>query len=361
MGGPFAYNSLIPHKCRSRTTHSSPDHYCSFCGIFISPDPGTMYLRPASFSNFNAFIGDQSQMVGHMVRKQTIHYFYNQEAFHLPVRLNLVDWLEKTAKKYNLNASTVHLAVAIIDVVLSDYAISVDSMEIMIFTALNIAGKMEDRDERLPHLDDVPHIFQKPITLSDLETCERIVFRVLNFNANIQTPLRFANYFASVGAISNQELNGRCATALISEFERLMSLFTSASLRRYEFCQFEAVKVGAAIIAAARKALGLTEPWTKHLERISNVSRYDLQDCLKILDNVAAEIYSSELVVQNLFPTPRKRKSIQSVIETTDKKLIGAGNDVDEKQIFVSQFSFNSSTDEDGPRKHALKKKKSKR
>ena len=337
MSGHLHYNSLIPHKCRCRAVHPYADQYCSFCGIFISPNDAIVYLRPASFSNFNAIIGDQSLILIKMVKKQTIHKFYTKDAFHLPFRVNMVCWLEKSVRKLNLVPSTIHLSTAIIDIVMSSYAIPDDKMEVMIFTALNMAGKMEDRDDRLPNLKDVPDYFQKEIKKTDLEACEKIVFEVLNFSVNIQTPYHFACYFISCGVISNQDLDGNCASALLSEFERLMSLFASASLREYELYRFEAVVVGAAMIAGTRKALGLHRTWTDHLKRMTKVSWTQLKVCVDILEHTAINLHGAQLKVQNLLPRLKKNKS-RNLIGTADKEISSIVKEKSVNQVFDCHF-----------------------
>ena len=348
MSGPNVNSTLYPHKCRNRINQPLSNQYCSFCGIFISDDPSVVYLRPPSFSSADSYIADQNLVIANMIKKQTIHLYYDRSAFHVPFRPGLVDWLEKTARKLGLNSSTVHLSVAILDIVLSAYSIPYDKMEVMVFTVLNMAGKMEDRDDRLPCLKDVPVYFQKAMRISELIACEKIVFEVLGYNANIQTPYRFARQFISYGVISNQDIDNKCTTSVMNEFERLMSLFTLASLKNYDLCQFEASIVGSATIAATRKALGFSHIWTDHLERLTRVSWSRLHPCLKILENTAIEIYGDETVARDIQPTPIKRKFTFSVVTTNDKGYELTPSDKDNvtgKQVFVSRFSFSNNQD----------------
>ena len=348
MSGPTVYPTIHPHKCRSRINTPLLDQYCSLCGIFISQNPSITYLKPLLFSNVNSYIGDQNLALDYMLKKQTIHLHYTEDAFHLPFRLGLVDWLEKTARKLKLNVSTIHLSIAIIDIVLSGYAIPVEKMEIMVFTALNIAGKMEDFDDRLPCLNDVPYYFQKPISVSELQSCEKIVFEVLGYNANIQTPYQFACQFISCGVISNQDIKEICGFTAMNEFERLVSLFSSASLKNYDLCQFEASVTAAAIIACTRKALGFKQIWTDHLTKLTRIPWNQLHLCLSILEQTAFEMYRDEIIVKDLQPTPIKRKSNNTQISTTDKGYGSIENDKieTEKQVFVSRFSFNNCEDD---------------
>lgn len=352
MSVPYLYDNPYPHKCRSRVNGSLKDQYCCFCGIAISANPAISYLRPFSYNQVNSYIGDQNLIIDNMIKKQTIHLHYSEEAFHIQFRQGLVDWLEKTARKLNLNISTTHLSIAIIDIVLSGYAIPMDKMEIMIFTALNIACKMNDRDDRLPCLKDVPFHFQKEISISELQNCEKIVFEVLSYNSNIQTAYGFACQFILCGVISNQDLKNNHTSYIMSEFERLMSLYASASIKNYELCQFEATTVGAAMIAGVRKTLGFQHVWTEHLEKVTRTTWDQLQDCMQILEETAFEIYGDELYVRDILPTPVKRKSFNTLISTIERdQLIENGNE-SEKQVFVSKFSFNKSQD-DNSLKHS--------
>ena len=349
MGGPFFYNSIQPHKCRSRIRNPLINQYCSLCGLFISEDPSVVYFRPESFSYVNSYIGEHGIILTNMIKKQRLHLHYTQDAFHLSFRHNLVDWLERTARKLNLSVSTTHLSVAIIDIVMSEYAIPSEKMEIMVFTALSIAGKMNDRDDLLPCLKDVPEYFQKEMSVSELQSCEKVVFEVLDYSAGIQTPYQFASYFISCGVISNIDLKNKYAATIIYEFERMVSLFASSCLKNYELCKFESVVVGACIVAGARKMLGFKHIWTDHLEKLTGINWCSIYTCFGILERTAIEIYGDELKVKELNPTPIKRKSTQAFNDTEDKEWATATNvsEVDENQVFVSQFSFSTNSNDE--------------
>ena len=348
MGSPLTIKSVYPHKCRSRLTHLLQDQYCSLCGICLSSNPLISFLRPFSFSNFNVNVGNPSLVLESMIRKQTVHLHYSPDAFHLLFRPVLIDWLEKTARKLDLCAPTIHLAVAILDIVLSGYAIPEDKMEIMVFTALNMAGKMNDRDERLPCLKDVPAYFNKDIRLSDLESCEKVVFEVLGFNSNIQTPFLFACQFVICGAISTADIAGKCTSLALSEFERLIHVFASASLQHYQMCSFPAIVSGAAIVAAARKALGFSQVWTEHLEQLTKVSWADMQSCLAILEYTASEVYGDEAKARRIEPSPVKRRSAEFMTGTSDKDpAVFAENELSRKELFLSMFCVENGMEEE--------------
>ena len=349
MGGPFFYNSIQPHKCRSRIRNPLINQYCSFCGLFISEDPSVVYLRPESFSYVNSCIGEHDIILTNMIKKQRIHLHYTQEASHISFRHNLVDWLERSARKLNLSVSTTHLSVAILDIVMSEYAIPSEKMEIMVFTALSIAGKMNDRDELLPCLKDVPVFFQKEMSVSELQSCEKVVFEVLDYSVVIQTPYQFASYFISCGVISNIDMNNKYAATVMYEFERMVSLFASSCLKNYELCKFESVVVGAAIVAGARKMLGFKHTWTKHLEKLTGITWSSIYTCFGILERTAIEVYGDELKVKELHPTPIKRKSTQALNGTEDKEWATVANvsGIDDKQVFVSRFSFSTNSNDE--------------
>jgi len=343
MSGLTIYANPFPHKCRTRVQKSLITQYCSYCGIAISSNPAISYLRPSSFDIVNSYIGEQNLIIDNMLKKQNIHLYYSEDASHIPFRHGLVDWLEKTTRKLNLNVSTTHLSVAIIDIVLSCYAVPIEKMETMVFTALNLAAKLNDRDNRLPLLKDVSYYFQKQISISELQNCEKVVFEILGYNSNIQTPFSFACQFISCGVVNNLDIKNKSSTYMLSEFERLLSLFASASLKNYELCRFEASVVGASMIAAVRKELGFKNIWTEHLERLTKTTYNQLKESLHILEEAAYEHYGDEIHSKEILPTPIKRKSTNTLTSTTGGSKINYEDDkLDAKQVFVSCFSFNS-------------------
>lgn len=218
----------------------------------------------------------------------------------IDIRNTLVKSIVSFGKYKQFSGSTIHLAVCFFDIYINEYELS-DSKEHQKFIALVtllLAAKSEDVDDKIPSIKDLLHTIDFTEELGiDLryqsKYCEEevrkafaayselyckiefMVFEAINFNTIRPTPLNFIQAFQNI-VVSPDDLKDltirkdETVVETMSDLRLLANEFIKDLLNmilyNIEFNLLLPSKVAAAIIATARKMLGIKNIWNDRLE-----------------------------------------------------------------------------------------------
>lgn len=88
------------------------------------------------------FGGSPREYLSNLIKKQGINRYYNPVASHLQVREQIVKWIKYLAKKLSYSRKTLHLSIAYLDSVFSQFNVEEDEYKLICFVCLYMAAKM---------------------------------------------------------------------------------------------------------------------------------------------------------------------------------------------------------------------------
>lgn len=283
------------HRCITANTSISRCNFCRICGVYMSMStPKSIYYRSAKYNTVDPFRLDSNMVLSELIKKQSQNRYYNTQAHHLGYRNELIGFVEEISLKLEYSETTFHLALGMLDAILSLYAIDKKQLKMVCFMALNLAAKMEENNSKIPELNAIAQLFENKFDLEDLANCEVLLAKVLGYNMNIKTPYTFITHFLSKGVVSDSDigrLSAQHTETKMIEFEKLVLLFLQISNTYYEFYQFTSIAVATSVIACARRLSGFDLCWTHELENLTHVTYSSIKQCCALLYETAQEQY----------------------------------------------------------------------
>jgi len=199
--------SVIPELC----THSQHLMYCKYvncclCGAILSCSkvPGKYVCQVIKDNTFNCQTEvSASHLYSSMLNDQYAIRFYNPNAAYIKYRVNIIKWLKELTNKLDITNTSLHIAVAYTDYVLSRLNIASGKFNLIALTCLIIAVKYDELDKNIPSLFDFINIarstfFVKP---KDIKDCEAKILSTLSWNLCIITPLNFLDILFTQGVL----------------------------------------------------------------------------------------------------------------------------------------------------------------
>lgn len=265
--------------------------------------------------NVIAFIGKQTPAPDFMIDKiqyteysgEILETLFEDEKIPLKsinyeqvyIRNVLVEIMKRCAKYYGLSSATLHLAVYILDIYMSQYTLS-DSEEHQKFVALVtifLAAKSEDIDDIVPSIKDLVHEvdfseelgvnLRLPMEKEEKKAAfiqfsglyckiEFMLFESVEFNTIRPTPVHFLYVFNTI-IVHAEDLNdmtvqdAECQIETASDLQfyarEIVKNLVDLTIFNIEFSAMLPSKVAAAIIATTRQLLGIKNVWNKILEQ----------------------------------------------------------------------------------------------
>ena len=312
------------HVCHPSKSLQGPLLFCATCGLYM---PSSTYnttikaLRSSHLPSIEPMNCNPNKELLNMTLKQQKNRYYNPNAFHSSFRNQLVEWISGISKKLEFNTPTIHLAVAILDTIMSQYSVQENQVRILTFMSLYMSAKMEDHEDKLPTLESVAELFEYEFSVDDFINCERTIFAILDYNLNLQTPYKFVSFFLFRGILFDADFKFKVdrfePSSITNHLEHLCQLFLKANLMCYRVNRFTSLAVACCVIALARKYLDVEEIWPKHLELLAKCSFDSLKDCFSILENYALEHFKDEL--KQYFVFSHDKKELSANFQTREK------------------------------------------
>ena len=279
------------HKCSNNAETTAKCAFCRVCGLYMSKaSPETTFLRPHKYQVIDPLRMDNNNVLTEMIKKQALNRYFNAQANHLNYRAELISFVEEVSMKLEYADATFYLAIAILDALLSLYSVDRSQIKLVGFMALNLAAKIYENSSKIPEISAVVQLFENQFDIDEIMNCENMLAQVLNYNLNIKTPHSFVEYFLSKGIISDADfgsLTGAQLKQKAAQLEKLTDFFLQMSANFYEFYRFTSIAVSTAVVACARKLLGLEAVWTNDLENLTQVSWDAIEQCTMMLYEAA--------------------------------------------------------------------------
>lgn len=279
---------LVPtHKCDSPYSSQSTCRFCTVCGVFMSKaKAGPTYYRSEQYKLIDVYKMDFHSILTQMIRKQNVGRHYNPQAKYIKSRKELLDFVEYLAEKLEFSQCTYHLAIGVLDALLTQFAVDRSQIKLVCFMSLQVAAKMEEHNEKVPEVQTIRKLFQNKFDNEDINTCEIMIAKSLNYNFNLKTPFAFIEYFFSKGVVSDFDI-GRVYTKLASDklgcFERAVMRFLDISTLDYDFYAFDPITIAAACILCARRLEKYDVLWPEDLVRLIGLTYEQIRECADLM------------------------------------------------------------------------------
>lgn len=234
-----------------------------------------------------------------MVKNSLSNRFFSKNAFHKNFRNQLVEWIKGISDKLGFCLSTLHLAITLLDTILTRYSVEEEQVRVLTFMVLFTAAKIEDSDKKLPTLNSVVELFDGEFTVEDFKSCELTILKAMNYSLNIVTPYKFVAFLIYRGSIFKEDFKFKGKKINLEFIKEGFGYFTDnlleASLMSYCLNEFSSLVVGCCVIALARQYIGCQEIWPVQLKKLTNISFSDLKRGIVLLETIAVKTLGEKL------------------------------------------------------------------
>lgn len=120
-----------------------------------------------------------------------------------------MDFVKEAGNKLSLSITTIHIAIAYMDYVLSKEDILKSNYYLIAITCLVLAAKYDELDMNIPPLQDFKRVSTSKAFISrtdEIKECEKLVLRILNWNLRIITPIVFLEVLLTQGVMHSTDL-----------------------------------------------------------------------------------------------------------------------------------------------------------
>ncbi|PAV62157.1 hypothetical protein WR25_07542 [Diploscapter pachys] len=184
------------------------------------------------------------------------NYMRKQTDITSEMRSIMVDWFADVVSEYNLQQETLHLAVSLVDRLLSKFWVKRSNLQLVGTTALMISSKYEEIYP--PDLKDFVYITDDTYTAANILNMERYMLKELDFAVAAPTANWFANRFARFQKASRLTRHA-------------MAYLLDLTLLDVAYIAFKPSYIAAAALCYANVLTG-PEPWTKQMENFTEIS-----------------------------------------------------------------------------------------
>ncbi|VDI71417.1 Hypothetical predicted protein [Mytilus galloprovincialis] len=215
---------------------------------------------------------------------------YNCHSTQLWARRQLVDWISVIVENFNLDMTSHHLAVYLLDFFMEKLEVDTNHLYLLAIACICLAVKYEEHCEKRPRLASLNAFIPshglldiRKYTASELRSMELTVLSYFNWNLSIPTCAQFLPYYLLV-AVDNLDLrNGipiSSKEVVESYVQKHTHYFQEISLQEHTFRSYFPSMIAASCIAASRICLHLTPTWPKSLELMSGYYIEELLPCV---------------------------------------------------------------------------------
>uniref|UniRef100_A0A1I7UIU9 G2/mitotic-specific cyclin-B3 n=1 Tax=Caenorhabditis tropicalis TaxID=1561998 RepID=A0A1I7UIU9_9PELO len=205
-------------------------------------------------------------------------YFTRQPQLNEEMRMILIDWFNDVVKEYRLQKETFHLAVKLVDRVLSFLNVGKAQFQLVGTTALMIAAKYEEIFP--PEIVEFAVITDNTYRLSEILSMERFILGKFQFVIATPTAAWFGACFAK---------RMRFTPKMIKALNYLLDL----SLIEVHFLEYRPSDIAAAAVCFTNMQFDL-EAWPATMEEDTGIKTKDLASPIKNLYRMHTTASSSE-------------------------------------------------------------------
>ena len=284
--------SLSGHVCQARPTSHPLRSFCARCGIYMpKTSPNVKYHRSRKYSTIEPFKIDADVLFDQLAANQHWSRMYNRRACHLALRDEMLSFIDEAACKLTYSESTHHLAVTLLDSLMSLYDVESRMLKLFGFMSLYLAAKLHEKAEALPSFTGIVKMFNDVYALEEVRECESMFVKALHYRLDAKTPYTFIDYFFTRGVLSDDDVShftGDKQTK-IALFEALVVRIGKAALHNYYFFRYKPLTIAAAALACARKIFGVPQLWNDDLKCLTRTSWRHIHVCASELLKIALQ------------------------------------------------------------------------
>ncbi|KAM3914086.1 cyclin-J [Leptodactylus fuscus] len=216
---------------------------------------------------------------------------YKGQSPQLNVRRYFADLIAIVSNRFKLCPTARHLAVYLLDLFMDRYDISIQQLHIVSLSCLLLASKFEDKEDRVPKLDQLNSLgcmtnMNLVLTKQNLLHMELLLLETFQWNLCLPTPSHFIEYYLSIAVIDTDLHDGWpmiCLEKTKIYMAKYADYFLEVSLQDHMFLTFLPSLVAAACIAASRMILRLMPSWPTRFHRLTAYSWDVLVPCIERL------------------------------------------------------------------------------
>uniref|UniRef100_A0A8C5PGH7 Cyclin-J n=1 Tax=Leptobrachium leishanense TaxID=445787 RepID=A0A8C5PGH7_9ANUR len=246
---------------------------------------------------------------------------YKGQSPQLTLRRYFADLIAIVSNRFKLCPTARHLAVYLLDLFMDRYDISIQQLHIVALSCLLLASKFEDKEDRVPKLDQLNSLgcmtnMSLVLTKQNLLHMELLLLETFEWNLCLPTPAHFIEYYLSI-AVHDTDLHDGWPMICLEKTKIYMAkyadYFLEVSLQDHVFLNYAPSLVAAACIVASRIILRLSPTWPTRLHRLTAYAWEILVPCIERLliahDNDVKEankhkVQLGHTTTQCLFPPP---------------------------------------------------------
>ncbi|KAM4704035.1 cyclin-J [Rhinophrynus dorsalis] len=216
---------------------------------------------------------------------------YKGQSPQLNLRRYFADLIAIVSNRFKLCPTARHLAVYLLDLFMDRYDISIQQLHIVALSCLLLASKFEDKEDRVPKLDQLNSLgcmtnMNLVLTKQNLLHMELLLLETFEWNLCLPTPAHFIDYYLSI-AVHDTDLHDGWPMICLEKTKIYMAkyadYFLEVSLQDHMFLNYMPSLVAAACVAASRIILRLSPSWPTRLHRLTVYTWDILVPCIERL------------------------------------------------------------------------------
>jgi len=217
--------------------------------------------------------------------RKSFHYIRRQSP-QLEKRSQLVDWTTDVAEKMGLHQSSLHLAVKLLDLFMDGHDIQNPQLYLVCLGSLLLAAKIEEKDGNVPRCSQLNAFVKNYFPISDFFSLEMVMLNYFNWNICLPTTCYVTSILLPHAIHPSDHHNSGPILSYIKAqayFQEYVEFFLKVSLVDVSFIDALPSILAASVIAAARRAFGLSPTWSDNLEVLTGYREDQLSHLTTLL------------------------------------------------------------------------------
>ncbi|XP_071448580.1 cyclin-J [Hetaerina americana] len=205
----------------------------------------------------------------------------------------LLSWIQKVSEQLNLQNTTFHLAVYVLDIFMDNHDIAPSKLKLLGIVCLLLAAKFEELDSNIPKISRLKKEMDSDVESTDFITMELVILKFLKWQLAIPTTAHFIEIFSGY-TVQPSDLECCRANHIDVINEKIMCSMKTFKLdasgiiqelmditvKDTSYIKFRPSVIAASIVCLARSQLMLEPQWTSPLPEITGMDETEFSLCL---------------------------------------------------------------------------------
>lgn len=205
-------------------------------------------------------------------------------------RQQLIEWMDQVGTSYTLCNTTIHVAVAILDRILSEMDISKPMLQLVASSCILIAAKTEELDEKVPTINQINYCTDNTYTHELIKQMEALILNKILWNINILTPMHFLGLYINNTLFKDELILdypiGDTYDRVRNDVANFSEFFVDLCLQDFNFLGYKPSVIAASSVAITRRMLKITPIWSSQLMMRTNLKYENISSCCDHIWNV---------------------------------------------------------------------------